>query len=1172
MMQEQSRAILDLRGIIIQCYKQPGCRDTMRNAEGEMIPTARYAIQNFMDRFLIPILERFAPINVIGVLEGSNHNARRRNIWASYKTGKKSYEDDDVMMKQMDEALLQAQKLLQGLGCILVKAPNCEADDVIALLVEKLKGGKIIYTVDSDLLALMRPEVAFCIKGEMKSDFKGHDLNEVFPGIVTLYKSMVGDTSDFIKGVKGIGEGTFDKFVQSYGYEGMEGLFEALELGDFEQVREWAESYDDKKLMSLYEQREQWRLSYMLCKLHPEWPESTWGGKRGSLQWNKRLPSRERVAGVLDTLGLEDMLDSFTHLFPTFTLVTTENEKKLRPQIIRGIKDSQFVPFDYETYDRLKHPGYNLAHKKGNYVDLLNSVVTGASFCYGENFQHNVYFSTAHRDTKNLPQPYIGEFIEALHEDFEPNFVAHNASFEVTVTLLNYGIQLTEVQDTVIGSSYVNENEEDRLKALARHVLNYDQTTYDQVVPKGKDMRDVSGQEVMKYGCDDSFVTAHLMVLFRIVMECEGTWDFFEINEWTFDTMLLPGFIAGIPIDFDRLAEISAEDDIVYIEAEKKVRELLAEHCAEVNEEGFETLWEDYSQFVRADLTLRRDKALKKNEDGITTRGGNPFKVISLEDIEKRVEEARDKTYAACRYIGQEQSDIDFNKSGINKIAKAIGLPSLPSLAPDRIGMYVEGISTQFAENEPSELQEQFIVALGACMEELEDVIKGRAESTEATEAFEQVMNSAIASESKLWNGDPLNVGSSIQMAQLFIGKMGLPILVLNPAKEKQKVTARSYFDLEGAPSTNEISIRTWMAEMDKEEWEFQVLENILKMKRVRQRRSLYYKPYPLWRSPEDGRIHPQFKNCGTITRRPSGRSPNILQVSKTKDDGRLRSCFLPQDEDSVIVSIDFVQQELVILAALSQDKNLLSCYVGDNRRDVHSMTGTTIMNMLGKKERKPEIVYDDFVVQADQKGSEAFNIRKKYAKTTNFLIVYGGSAVGLSRKTIVPRAMAEQFVDGFHATYPGVAKFQEKTIKFAKKHGYVQTFFGNRKHCIGLFDKNANIVNMWERQAVNFLIQSGAADIAKKVSREFVMRDYATKYECIPYAFIYDEVLASVKKKHVAAYVEAMADIMELELPGGVRLRTSVSIGLNWGEQIELGERPTAEAVNDALAELEAA
>ena len=118
-------------------------------------------------------------------------------------------------------------------------------------------------------------------------------------------------------------------------------------------------------------------------------------------------------------------------------------------------------------------------------------------------------------------------------------------------------------------------------------------------------------------------------------------------------------------------------------------------------------------------------------------------------------------------------------------------------------------------------------------------------------------------------------------MAELFYGKMGLPIRVRNTSKDGK--SARDLFELEGAPSTNENALRTWMTEVPQDSWQYRVLDCALILRGINTRRSLYYTPYPLWRSPVDGRIHPQIKNCGTVTRRhrdrqhrrwPARRSP----------------------------------------------------------------------------------------------------------------------------------------------------------------------------------------------------------------------------------------------------------------------------------------------------------
>lgn len=266
-------------------------------------------------------------------------------------------------------------------------------------------------------------------------------------------------------------------------------------------------------------------------------------------------------------------------------------------------------------------------------------------------------------------------------------------------------------------------------------------------------------------------------------------------------------------------------------------------------------------------------------------------------------------------------------------------------------------------------------------------------------------------------------------------------------------------------------------------------------------------------------------------------------------------------DEPQLIVSIDFVQQELAILAGLSHDENLLSCYVGDNKRDVHALTGTSIMNMMQARKQHWRIIsYEEFAaILADKDHEwhkEAQKVRKKYAKTTNFLLVYGGSAAGLSRKVIVPLAMAETFVTAFHKAYPRVEKFQEKVIQFGRKHGYVLTAFGNRKHTTGILSKNKREAAMWERQAINAPIQSTAADVLKLVLRKIVLTRLCEETGATLYAPVYDELVASVPVSKVQEYIERLTKIMQMPIPRTpVVLDTSVSFGLNWGEQIELNE-----------------
>jgi len=692
-----------------------------------------------------------------------------------------------------------------------------------------------------------------------------------------------------------------------------------------------------------------------------------------------------------------------------------------------------------------------------------------------------------------------------------------------------------------------DENGRHDLKGSSKKDLNYDQIKYRDVVPDGKDMRDVSGSEVLDYGCDDSIVTAHLAVLYIAIMECEQTWAFYETNEIYFEKALLDSFIKGIPLDYERLSELRAEDEALYAKTDDTLRGLLVEHCSGINEDGFRTLWSEIEQFERKKL-----EAKKKEPSEIA---------------EKLKDKAAD-IFKLCAFDPLRPPTVKAKQGDINAVAKKLNLPGVRSVKEDWVVRYHAGIMQQAeAGAEITSQQREFLDYLKAAVEDGSD---------EAIAALEAWMGEYVGQDKSMWSGDQLNARSPKQMACLFYGKMGLPVLVRNQPPKKGKKSQREIFELEGAPSTNENALRTWMTHLPKEDWRYQAIDCALTLRAVNTRISLYYDPYPLWQSPIDGRIHPQIKNCGTITKRPSGTSPNVFQVSKTKDEGHVRGVYQSQSwdqegvEPELIVSIDFEQQELVILAGESNDANLRACYTGprEQRRDVHTSTGVTIYNI--RNPEKTQVDYLGFKALYDNKLGEddpdltkrPQPVRKVYAKRTNFLATYGGGPGGLARKLIVPKEIAIQFLDAFFASYPGVKDYQDRCAAFARAHGYIQTCFGNRRHLNYVLDENKGMASSSERQAGNYPIQGGAADVLKIVLREYVKQDIAKRFSCTLLAPIYDELVLSIPISQIWLCLEALADIMEMELPGlNISLSTSVSIGKNWGTQVEMGNRPAKEA-----------
>ena len=1142
-------SILDIKGLALSCYHGGIDPAAIPNAEGKAINTARYGVERFIKNCLLPILENRAPINVIGVNDGKDGNMRRRLLYPAYKL--KTKEEDPIEEAQKDACVEGCWKLLLALGSACVSTPGIEADDTIAYLCQRLPGGKIVHTVDADLLQLRSPTTSVLLRGEVSDAWKGIDMEhpEFTGDLIALYKSICGDTSDGYLGVRGVGQKAWDDLKEDFGYDGLVQITDCLKTNRFDLVAQAIAETGCKTLSKLMNSIAEWKTSWLLAKLHPEWCEGTFGNKIVLPVWVKRVPEMERLEGVLNDFSLTSYIPLLSKYTVKRIAVDAERLKTLDiGAMVERMRSSNVVAFDYESYDPNQFSDYQKARK--GYVDVLSQRVVGCSFAFGDNLQYCPYFSANHADTSNVEVSVISDLIKRI--DIEPEFqlVCANPSFEMTLTKSNFDYEIKKpIADTYELGSHVNENHVEGLKGLSRRYLNYIQQSYTEVVPEGKTMKDISLKDVLNYACDDSICTAHLYILFRFITWCEGTFTFANDIEPYFQKVMSKSFAKGIEVDYDRLSMLELEDAKDQITVEERIRKLLLENCSEVNESGFKQLW--------SEIYTYESSAMK-------------FKNKTPEQIEEQLTKLKEKAYSDCKYVPLQKPDLDFSKrKSLTLIAHTMGFPGFRSIKTESVLKYVNDMRSQATEQEVylTAIQEEFLTHL----ENLAPFFDIGA--IDFFTHFDEFCRQIIEDNPDLWIGDELNIDSPKQMAQLLYGKMSLPILIRNI--DIVGTGKRTLWELPQAPSTGVIAIETMMAELPIESWRWEVLNLLLKLRAISTKFKLYYKPYPLFRSPVDGRIHPSVRNCGTVTRRPTGSAPNILQVSK-KEKGKMRSVILPLTEDEVIVSIDFDQQELVILAGLSNDTNLRSCYQGNNKRDVHSLTGLGIYNFAQQQRGKPGLTYERFaeLAKSDDKkdvvAQEVIEIRKKKAKMTNFLMVYGGSEAGLARKAIVPKEVAGSWVSVFFDTYPGVTKYMERQIAMAKKKGFVTTLFGNRKHCDKIFNPNKAIQRAAERQAINQPIQGAAADVLKIVMKEICLRNVQEETNCTIYAPVYDEVVASVPKNMVAEYIRRMSDIMEMQLPHvNIGLTTSVSIGKNWGDQIELGNRPPPESITKTLNDL---
>jgi DNA polymerase I-like protein with 3'-5' exonuclease and polymerase domains/5'-3' exonuclease len=1162
--------ILDLRGIVLHSYHTTPYLETFKDEEGKQQPTTAHGVQTFLERYLLPILDKAQPIDVIAVGEGGSD--RRRALYVDYKSKASSY--SERVSNERDACVTAVEKILVGIGATLIKYPKVEADDTIALLCQKLSGPKTVWTGDRDLTQLQGPGVIVKFRGVTESAFEGYSFEEFGSNVVTLYKSIVGDSSDGYGGVSGLGAAFFEKLTKEGGPDLVTKLCGVADARDHKVLA--ALAHDSALVTKLKAKSDEWFTSWQLAKLHPEWCEMSFREKLCRPIIGKRLPNLARVEAALSPLGLSELTNMFTAYHYSPILADKKTLEGRVEKLIEALQNSPMVAYDYETYDTLKCDSFQKARK--GFVDVYSQEVVGVSFAYGSNFSKCVYIPIRHENTDNVPMEWVKQILEGL-QGYEK--VAHNTAFESYISKKCFGLDFyQETYDTMHLFSHYDENLDRGLKSLSKAFLNYDQIAYSQIVGKDKDMRNISGDEVLRYGADDAICTLQLYFISEMLCQLEDTDVFAKTVEPFFEAAMAPRYVKGTKIDRHRLKVLTEEASKAQTEKEAELRSLLAENCSEIVETGALLIFEDFEPYWTETLVQK---------------GKSEQEIIDF------LEAKRADLIQKSKYAEWKSPELDWvGKKALRNLTKIIGLPALRGSKIAWVSMYVEGLYEQAAERcaDPSDAftdeQRTLLKALKDCPELLEvnlsnrTIAKALATQTDYKEKSKSLLDlfklslETHQSDESFWEGDELNIDSPKQMTELLYVKLCLPILLRNI--DKSDSNNKSEWDLEQSPSTGINAVETWLVYETLPEWKKRVLELVLELRAISTKFKLYFNPYPLLFHPEEsteefGVLRPSLKNCGTVTRRPSSSTPNVLQVSK-KGEGEIRSMFLPDSPDHVVVSIDFKQQELVILGCLSGDETLLSCYTGpvELRSDVHGLTGTSILNIQNQREGKSKLSYKEFMERVKGRDKVCVAIRKKPAKMTNFLTVYGGSSMGLARKAVVTPKEAESFISAFFLTYPRVADYQDAQEKRARRFGYTKTMYGSRKHCDGIFDKNKAIASSWGRQGVNAPIQGTAADVLKMVLKEAVTKKLQERLGACFIAPVYDEIVASVPKQSVVQFIEEMVNIMEVTLPGtNVTLGTSVSIGNNWGDQVELEEqmlpeesRPTPELIRKVLQDLE--
>lgn len=353
----------------------------------------------------------------------------------------------------------------------------------------------------------------------------------------------------------------------------------------------------------------------------------------------------------------------------------------------------------------------------------------------------------------------------------------------------------------------------------------------------------------------------------------------------------------------------------------------------------------------------------------------------------------------------------------------------------------------------------------------------------------------------------PFNLNSPKQLQEILFDKMGIPTKGL-------KKTAK------GGISTNEAVLEQLAPD-------YPLPKIILQNRSLAKLKSTYTDKLPEMISPKDGRVHTTYAQAVAITGRLASNNPNLQNIPiRTAESRRVRRAFTAP-QGSVIVSADYSQIELRIMAHLSGDKTLIAAF--QNGEDVHRRTAAEVFGTA------PENVSSE---------------QRRYAKTINFGLIYGMGQYGLAKSLGIDNLSAKNFIDRYFARYPGVAEYMQRTKEQAAAQGYVETLFGRRLYLPDIRNKNANARAGAERAAINAPMQGTASDLIKRAMidvRNCLSDGIGSKLVMQ----VHDELVLEVVETELDFVKEKLPQIMA-KVDGGlldVPLVAEVGVGENWEE-----------------------
>ena len=456
-------------------------------------------------------------------------------------------------------------------------------------------------------------------------------------------------------------------------------------------------------------------------------------------------------------------------------------------------------------------------------------------------------------------------------------------------------------------------------------------------------------------------------------------------------------------------------------------------------------------------------------EDLIGKKGKNQktMREVALEEVKEYATEDADVTFQL-----KELFAIELEKTKTKKLFDEIEIPLVPVLA----AMETEGIN----------LDVPFLTAM----------------STEMA-----LESSALEQKIYKLAGEKFNLASPKQLGDILFEKLKIG----GPKQKKTKT---------GQYATSE-EILSYLANDN------EIVRDILEWRQMVKLQSTYIDALPNQVNAKTGRVHTDYMQTVAATGRLSSNNPNLQNIPVRTERGRLiRKAFVARDENHTIVSADYSQIELRVIAALSGEENMIAAF--KNNEDIHKSTASKVFNVPLE---------------------EVTREQRSHAKTVNFGIIYGVSAFGLSNQTNLSRSESADLIEAYYQSYPKLKSYISDQVDFARDNGYVQTILGRRRYLKDINSQNAIVRGGAERNAVNAPIQGSAADIIKIAMINIHNKLKSENWKSKMLLQVHDELVFDVHNDELEHIKPIIKHEMENAFSIAVPLIVDLGHGANWLE-----------------------